>query len=71
MSEESDTSSVILWFLVGLLFGGTIVLVVIITSTNGMYPIERIQKGQQDCLIKEYYYLDEHRDFCDKLGVKP
>lgn len=33
--------------------------------------IDKVIKAQKDCLIKEYYYLNEHRYFCDKIGVSP
>jgi len=34
--------------------------------------IQSTLEAQKDCLIKEYYFgNDYHRDFCDKIGVKP
>jgi hypothetical protein len=63
-------------FLIGLVTGMLIMVpIVMILSINGIvydkYPLEKILSAQKDCLIKEYYYLDQHRVLCDKIGVKP
>jgi hypothetical protein len=63
-------------FLIGLAVGMIIIapFIVILSISNIVfdeYPLEKILSAQKDCLIKEYYYLDQHRVLCDKIGVTP
>jgi len=61
-------------FIVGLLFilnDTTITINDLHKELENKYTIDTILKAQNDCKIPEYYYLNEHREFCDQLGVKP
>jgi hypothetical protein len=61
-------------FLIGLAVGMVIVVPFVLSISDIVfdeYPLEKILSAQKDCLIKEYYYLDQHRVLCDKIGVTP
>ena len=72
MDSTEDVIIIIACFFVIAVFAPTA-----LTTWQGLndnttdYDIKTIQQNQKDCLIKEYYYLDEHRTFCDKIGVTP
>lgn len=51
-------------FMIGDIFGPT-------PRDTTQETIDKIHQAEQDCLVKEYYYIDKQRDFCDMIGVKP
>ena len=55
----------------GLTAGIIIGISIVSISYHEMYPISKILTNQKYCQVKEYYYMDEHRNFCDKIGVIP
>jgi hypothetical protein len=66
-------SDVVMALFVGIIMGSivTIMLAVNIIGVNSEETIDKVIDNQKDCQIKEYYYMDSHRDFCDRIGVKP
>lgn len=69
--------SELLIFLIGFMVGGFILFnagMLVIKdkmSHDNMVDLEELRQAEQDCKIKEYYYMDEHRTFCDRIGVMP
>lgn len=60
-------------FITGVLFGliiGSFIVIFILFNT---LPdnVDKVIDNQRDCQIKEYYYMDSHRHFCDRIGVHP
>lgn len=61
----------VLGFCIGLMACMAMFVIFIVPFTQDK-AIQSTLEAQKDCLIKEYYFgNDYHRDFCDKIGVKP